>query len=64
MNRVKKILIERDGIFALEADNLIEETREEMEEAIEAGHYLEAEDIFMDNLGLEPDYMFDILEVW
>lgn len=61
MNEVVKILMRRDGISELEAENLVEETREEMMNAIEDGYYFEAEAILRDYLGLEPDYIFDIL---
>lgn len=40
-----------------EAEELINETREE----ILASDPFEAEDIIADNLGLEPDYLIDLL---
>lgn len=57
MNRVVKILMDRDGITRKEAEELIEETREE----ILANDSSYADDIILDNLGLEPDYIMDIL---
>lgn len=57
MNKIIKILIERDGMTREDAMELIDETREE----ILASDPWEVEDILMDNLGLEPDYIFDIL---
>lgn len=57
MNRVVKILIERDGMAREEAEELINETREE----ILASDPFEAEDIIADYLGLESDYIFDLL---
>lgn len=56
MNKIVKILMERDGIDEEEARSLIKETRDEMIE-----NPYEADDIIMEYLGLEPDYMFDIL---
>ncbi len=41
-----------------EAEELIIETAEEMLE----GDSWDACDVMMDNLGLEPDYMLDVLE--
>lgn len=57
MNRVVKILMDRDGITRKEAEELIEETREE----ILANDSFYADDIILNNLGLEPDYIMDIL---
>jgi len=61
MNKVVEILMRRDGITQNEAENLVDECREEMEQAIAYGRYFEAEDILASYLGLEPDYVFDIL---
>jgi hypothetical protein len=33
----------------------------EIHEAIAAGRYMDAEDIFMDWFGLEPDYLINLL---
>lgn len=53
MNRVVKILMKRDGLTKEEALELIEECREE----IEMGNDYALEDV----LGLEDDYLLDIL---
>lgn len=60
MNKVVKILMERDGMSEDEAIELVEETREEIL-ACEGSE--EAWDVIEDNLGLEPDYIFDILDI-
>lgn len=57
MNKVVKILMERDGMTKKEAENLIEETRE----MILASSSTYADDIMLDMLGLEPDYIMDII---
>lgn len=54
MNKVVKILMERDGLTEKEAKDLVNECREALEEG-----NLEA---IQDYLGLEDDYIFDILE--
>lgn len=59
--RVINILMERDGITENDARDLINNVREEIHEAIADGDYDLAEDIMMYDLGLEPDYVFDIL---
>lgn len=61
MREIVNILMRRDGISENEARNLIEDCMLEIHEAIAAGRYMEAEDIFMDWLGLEPDYLMQIL---
>lgn len=61
MNEIINILMRRDGISENEARNLVEDCMIEIHEAIAAGRYIEAEDIFMDWLGLEPDYLIQIL---
>lgn len=59
MNRVVQILMERDKITQQEAEDLVAEVRELMEDC----EYdpVECEDIFMSNLGLELDYIVDII---
>lgn len=52
----------RDGIDAGEAQSRIDECKRRLEEeALEDGDYECAIDILADELGLEPDYMFDLL---
>lgn len=59
MEKVIKILMERDGISHQEASRLVRETRSELM----ASSPFEAEEIMANNLGLEPDYIFDILQL-
>lgn len=61
MKEIINILMRRDGISENEARNLVEECREEIETAIAGGRYMEAEDIFMEYLQLEPDYLINLL---
>ena len=58
MNKIVKILMERDGIDEEEARSLIKETRDEI---MMLDNPFEADTVLMEYLGLEPDYMFDIL---
>lgn len=59
MNPVVKILMERDDITEQEAIALVRETKEKLMNSPCSGGV----DIIMDNLGLEPDYIMDILEI-
>lgn len=60
MEKIIKILMDRDGMTYEEAKEVCEETREEMYEALENGDCC-VDDILLDNLCLEPDYIFDLL---
>ena len=58
MEELVKLLMRRDGISENESYNLIEGCQQEIQETIEFGANLELiEDIVMDWLGLEPDYL-------
>lgn len=60
MNRLVKVLMKRDGISAEEATALIKDTQAELEDCT---NVLDADEIIMDNLGVEPDYLYDILTI-
>ena len=60
-NKVRDILMTRDGMTKEEADARIVEVREMMDEAVADGEVGEAEAIFEEEFGLEPDYLIDIL---
>lgn len=53
MNEVVCILMNRDGLSKSEAEDLVRECRE----ALENGDY----EAIQDYLGLEDDYIFDVL---
>ena len=59
MNNVVAILMKRDGMSRAEAVALVAEVRGMIEDA--DGDYDEAEQIMIDELGLEMDYIMDIL---
>ena len=58
MNRIIKILMERDGMSEQEARDLFKEARDEI---LMLDNPFEAEDIMSEYLGLEPDYIEDLL---
>ena len=60
-NRVVRILMHRDGLTEKEAVEMVENTASEIYDAIEGTSCVEPEEIMMNELGLEPDYIFDIL---
>lgn len=61
MNQVVEILMKRDGMSKKEAVDLVQDVRSMMNDAIATGDYCEAEEIMYSELGLEMDYIYDIL---
>lgn len=61
MNRVVDILMKRDGITEAEAKEMVQDTRNAIQEAIAFGDYDLVDDIIAGDLGLEPDYIMDII---
>lgn len=61
MEKIIRILMRRDEMTREEATELVKDTMREVKDAIEAGDYSLAEDIFMGDLGLEPDYLLYVL---
>lgn len=61
INRVVAILMERDGMDLEEATAVYEDAKEMILEAIENDEHDEVENIMYEELGLEMDYLFDVL---
>lgn len=61
MRSIKEILMDRDDMTAEEADDLIAEVKEEIHFAAENFDYELVEDIMYGDLGLEMDYIFELL---
>lgn len=64
MDEVIRILMHRDGIDKVEAKDMIKSFFDDAEDAINSGDYEAIEDILMDDLGLEPDYIPQLLELF
>ena len=60
MDDLKTVLMKRDNISEEEADKQIKECREEFYQRLEEGEM--PDDICEEWFGLEPDYIFDLLE--
>jgi len=58
---IKNILIKRDNMASSEADELISDAQDAMNEYLESGDFESAENVCAEYFGLEPDYLFDIL---
>lgn len=62
MNKIEMILMERDGLSELEAREAVDDVSAAIDEAIMYGAGIEeVEDIIRYNLGLEPDYLDELL---
>jgi succinyl-CoA synthetase beta subunit len=57
MRKLKEILIRRDGMNEQEAEELIDEAKEQFQTYLEAGDITSAYDICEEYFGLEPDYL-------
>jgi hypothetical protein len=61
MSEIKKVLIERDDMSDSEAEELIIEAKETLQEYLEAEDTEAAHNICNEFFGLEPDYIFELL---
>lgn len=61
VKRVVNILMTRDGLSKEEAIEEIKIFKEDAQEAIDNGDLDEVEEMLMNDLGLEPDYVFDLI---
>ena len=62
-NNLVELLMRRDHFTREEAIEMLFTCKEDLERAVSDGNYSEVDDIIMDDLGLEPDYLFDILDI-
>ena len=61
-DKIIAILIERDELTEEEAREQVEDAVEVINDILEnGGSYEEAEDVLLEDLGLEMDYIFDLL---
>lgn len=56
MESLKEVLMRRDNLSSEEADELIAYGRR-----LVLDHECDPEDVLLDEFGLEPDYVFDLL---
>ena len=58
---IKQILIQRDGLSAEEAEELIDDARDDMNYRLENGDLDGAYRVCQDHFGLEPDYLDELM---
>ena len=61
MNKIVRILMKRDGMTSEEADNLIDEAKETLQNYLDEGDSFEAENVCEEFFGLEPDYLYELI---
>lgn len=59
--RIIKILMERDGDTREEAEARIADCRSELRDCFYGTNCMTAEEVIASELGLEPDYIFDLI---
>jgi len=58
---IKEILMRRDGISALEAQDIINQAREALQEYIASNDFEAAENVCEEYFGLEPDFLTELM---
>jgi hypothetical protein len=61
MDNITEVLMRRDGLSKEDAKREVDNFREDIEDSIMSGNLEDIEDALMNDLGLEPDYLMDIL---
>lgn len=61
MKTIKHVLMRRDGMSDVEAQELISEARIQLREYLDDGDFEGAENICEEFFGLEPDYLMELL---
>ena len=56
-----KLLMRRDGLSREEATEQFESARQEFSAALAGMNYRDPEDVLAEDLGLEPDYIFEFI---
>ena len=61
MDSITEVLMRRDGLSEEDAKREVEDFKADIEDSIMSGNLEDIEDALMNDLGLEPDYLVDIL---
>ena len=61
MDNITEVLMRRDGLSEEDAKREVEDFKANIEDSIMSGNLEDIEDALMYDLGLEPDYLMDIL---
>jgi len=61
MDSITEVLMRRDGLSEEDAKREVEDFKADIEDSIMSGNLEDIEDALMYDLGLEPDYLMDLL---
>ena len=61
MEEIIETVMEQEGLARKEAIRFVKEVRAKLRKAVSSGSYDEAEEILSGELGLEMDYLFDLI---
>ena len=61
MDSITEVLMHRDGLSEEDAKREVDDFKADIEDSIMSGNLEDIEDALMYDLGLEPDYLMDIL---
>lgn len=61
MNKIVSVLMKRDNMTQQEAEHHFNYVKGLIDDAISSGDYIEVDEIMYSELGLELDYIFDII---
>ena len=61
MSKIKQVLMKRDGMTYEEADNLIDEAKEALQNYLDEGDFFGADHVCEEFFGLEPDYLDELI---
>jgi hypothetical protein len=61
MDSITEVLMRRDGLSEEDAKREVDDFRADIEDSIMSGNLEDIEDALMNDLGLEPDYLMDLL---
>jgi len=61
MDSITEVLMRRDGLSEEEAKREVDDFKDSIEDSIMSGNLEDIEDALMNDFGLEPDYLMDIL---
>ena len=59
LNPIVKILVERDGMTAIEAHDFLLDCLQELPQKY---NYIDLDELLTNSIGLEPDYMLDLIQ--
>lgn len=63
LQSIKTVLMNRDGMSEHEADDLISDAKQAINDYLDSGDMISAYDVCEEYFGLEPDYLDEIMPI-